>query len=159
MIATVTRWKILKGRNGWIEEKSCEPEMYLILSIYTHCAVCSAAPSSPALCDPTDHRPPGSSVHGIFPRQEYWTGLRFPSPGYLPHPGTEPTTPALAGGVFTSSLRGSPYNGILLSPPGYLPDLRIKPTSHVSCIGRQVLHHQHLGTPLYTLCSYNKHFH
>ena len=94
-----------------------------------------------------------------FPRQEYWTGLRFPSPGYLPHPGTEPTSPALAGGVFTSSLRGSPYNGILLSPPGYLPDLRIKPTSHVSCIGRQVLHHQHLGTPLYTLCSYNKRFH
>ena len=25
-----------------------------------------------------------------FPRQEYWSGLPFPSPGYLPHPGFEP---------------------------------------------------------------------
>ena len=25
-----------------------------------------------------------------FSRQEYWSGLPFPSPGDLPHPGTEP---------------------------------------------------------------------
>ena len=25
-----------------------------------------------------------------FPRQEYWSGLPFPSPGDLPHPGIEP---------------------------------------------------------------------
>ena len=25
-----------------------------------------------------------------FPRQEYWSGLLFPSPGVLPDPGTEP---------------------------------------------------------------------
>ena len=30
-----------------------------------------------------------------FSRQEYWTGLPFPSPGDLPHPGTEPRSPAL----------------------------------------------------------------
>ena len=29
-----------------------------------------------------------------FPRQEYWSGLPFPSPGDLPNPGTEPTSPA-----------------------------------------------------------------
>ena len=29
-----------------------------------------------------------------FPRQEYWSGLSFPSPEDLPHPGTEPTSPA-----------------------------------------------------------------
>ena len=28
--------------------------------------VCSGALSCPALCDPTDYSPPGSSVHGIF---------------------------------------------------------------------------------------------
>ena len=28
-----------------------------------------------------------------FPRQEYWSGLPFPSPGGLPHPGIEPTCP------------------------------------------------------------------
>ena len=28
-------------------------------------------------------------------RQEYWSGLPFPSPGYLPEPGIEPGSPAL----------------------------------------------------------------
>ena len=40
-----------------------------------------------------------------FPRQEYWGGLPFSSPGDLPHPGTEPvslTHPALAGRFFTT---------------------------------------------------------
>ena len=34
------------------------------------------------------------------PRQEYWSGLPRPSPGDLPDPGIEPTSPALAGGFF-----------------------------------------------------------
>ena len=41
-----------------------------------------------------------------FPRQEYWSGLSFPSPGDLPDPGIEPaslTFPALTGGFFTTS--------------------------------------------------------
>ena len=41
-----------------------------------------------------------------FPRQEYWSGLPFPYPGYLPDPGIKPTSlmsPALAGGFFTPS--------------------------------------------------------
>ena len=41
--------------------------------------------------DPMDSSPPGSSVHG-FSRQEYWSGLPFPSPD-LPHPGIEPKSP------------------------------------------------------------------
>ena len=39
-----------------------------------------------------------------LPRQEYWSGLSFPSPRDLPDPGIEPTflvSPALAGGFFT----------------------------------------------------------
>jgi len=35
-----------------------------------------------------------------FSRQEYWSGLPFPSPENLPHPGIKPTSrvsPALAG--------------------------------------------------------------
>ena len=36
-----------------------------------------------------------------FPRQEYWSGLPFPSPGDLPNPGIKPTTPVLTGGFFT----------------------------------------------------------
>ena len=34
-----------------------------------------------------------------FPRQEYWSGLPFPSP--LPNSGIEPRSSALAGGFFT----------------------------------------------------------
>ena len=30
-----------------------------------------------------------------FPRQEYWSGLPFPSPEHLPDPGIEPTFPSL----------------------------------------------------------------
>jgi len=37
---------------------------------------------------------PGSSVHGIL-REEYWSGLPFPSPGDLPNPGIEPWFSAL----------------------------------------------------------------
>ena len=36
-----------------------------------------------------------------FSRQEYWSGLPFPSPGHLSHPGIEPMSPALAGKFFT----------------------------------------------------------
>ena len=37
-----------------------------------------------------------------FPRQEYWRGLPLSSPGDLPNPGIKPTSPALAGGFFTT---------------------------------------------------------
>ena len=37
-----------------------------------------------------------------FSRQDYWSGLPFPSPGELPDPGIEPAPPALAGGFFTT---------------------------------------------------------
>ena len=30
-----------------------------------------------------------------FSRLKYWSGLPFPSPGYLPNPGFEPQSPAL----------------------------------------------------------------
>ena len=43
-----------------------------------------------------------------FPRQEYWSGLPFPSPGALPDSRTEPASPALAGGLFTSEPPGKP---------------------------------------------------
>ena len=36
-----------------------------------------------------------------FSRQEYWSGLPFPSPGNLPNPGIEPGSPALQTDAFT----------------------------------------------------------
>jgi len=41
-----------------------------------------------------------------FSKQEYWSGLSCPPPGYLPDPGIEPASPALAGGFFTSWATG-----------------------------------------------------
>jgi len=39
-----------------------------------------------------EYLPPGSSSMG-FSRQEDWSGLPSPSPGYLPDPGIEPASP------------------------------------------------------------------
>ena len=52
------------------------------------------AQSCPTLCDPMDlayQAPPSME----FSRQEYWSGLPFPSPGDLPELGIEPRSPAL----------------------------------------------------------------
>ena len=43
-----------------------------------------------------------------FPRQEYWNGLPFHSPGYLPNLRNERTSPALASGFFTTKPPGKP---------------------------------------------------
>ena len=43
-----------------------------------------------------------------FPRQEYWSGLSFSSPGDLSNPGIEPISPALADGFFTTEPPGKP---------------------------------------------------
>ena len=44
-----------------------------------------------------------------FSRQEYWSGLPFPTPGDLPDPGIEPRSPALQEDVLPSELPGKPY--------------------------------------------------
>ena len=38
-----------------------------------------------------------------FSWQEYWSGLPFPSPGDLPHPGIEPRSPTLQADALTSA--------------------------------------------------------
>ena len=43
-----------------------------------------------------------------FSRQEYWSGLPFPSPGDLPNPGIEPGSPTLQAGVLPSEPPGKP---------------------------------------------------
>ena len=44
----------------------------------------------------------------VFPRQKYWSGLSFPSPGDLPDPGIKPRSPALQVDCLPSKLPGSP---------------------------------------------------
>ena len=45
-----------------------------------------------------------------FSRQEYWSGLPFPSPGDLPHLGIEPGSPALWADALTSEPPGKHVN-------------------------------------------------
>ena len=61
----------------------------------------------PTLCDPVDCSPPAPPPMG-FSRQEYWSGLPFPSPGDLPNPGIEPRFPALQADTLTSEPPGKP---------------------------------------------------
>ena len=60
------------------------------------------------LCHPMDgslHQAPPSME---FSRQEYWSGLPFPSPGDLPDPGMEPRSPALQADALLSEPPGKP---------------------------------------------------
>ena len=50
-----------------------------------------------------------------FSRQEYWSGLPFPSPGDLPNPGIEPRSPTLQADALTSE------------PPENPKDLNVRP--------------------------------
>ena len=45
-----------------------------------------------------------------FSRQEYWSGLPFPSPGDLPDPGIKPGSPALQADALLSEPLGKPIS-------------------------------------------------
>ena len=67
--------------------------------------MCAYIQSCLTLCDPIDCSPPGSSVHWVL-RQEYWSGLPFPTLGDPSNRGIKATSllsPALTGGFFTTS--------------------------------------------------------
>ena len=72
------------------------PLLLLMLCSHVHARLLQ---SCPALCDPMDCRPPGSSVHGILQaRTLEW--IATCSSGDIPDPGTELVSlmaPALAG--------------------------------------------------------------
>ena len=54
-------------------------------------------------------RPHGLAPSMGFSRQEYWSGLPFPSPGYLPNTGIEPGYPTLEADALTSEPPGKPF--------------------------------------------------
>ena len=47
-----------------------------------------------------------------FSRQEYWSGLPFPSPGDLPDPGIKPGSPALQADALPSEPPGEPQKNL-----------------------------------------------
>ena len=49
-----------------------------------------------------------------FSRQDYWSGLSFPSPRDIPHPGIVPACSALTGIFFTTEPLGKPTGHVIL---------------------------------------------
>ena len=73
------------------------------------CCSCLVTKSHRFFCDTIDYSLPGYYTMSMeFPRQKYWSGLPFSSPGDFPDPGIKPVSPALAGGFFTSEPPGKP---------------------------------------------------
>ena len=64
------------------------------------------AQSCLTLCDPMDCSPTRLLGPWGFSRQEYWSGLPFPSPGDLPDPGIEPGSPSLQADTLPFELPG-----------------------------------------------------
>ena len=69
----------------------------------------------PTLCNPMDCSIQASPSMG-FSRQEYWSGLPFPSPGDLPDSGIEPRSPA----YYRQLLYQLSYQGTLGLWAGYI---------------------------------------
>ena len=92
-----------------------------------------------------------------FSRQDYWSGLPFPSPGNLPDPGIEPWSPALQTDTLLSEPPGKPtreaHQG---SPPGKptresaMP-VHISPSCWASLLFPHSIPSGHPRTPEFTM--------
>ena len=97
-----------------------------------------------------------------FSRQEYWSGLPFPSPGDLPNPGIEARSPALQADAHVQLCdptdcvayqapmsmgfpRQECWSGLPFPSPGGLPDPGTKPASAAWQAGSSPL--SHVGSP------------
>ena len=61
------------------------------------------------LSDPVDCSPPRLLCPWGFSRQEYWSGLPCPLPGYLPNSGIKSRSPSLQADSLLSEPPGKPY--------------------------------------------------
>ena len=103
-----------KNRRSWVSQDPAQPnknffncfqklgEAIVVLD-ESSSHVCSVMSNSARTRDPMVCHLPGSSAHGC-PRQEWWSGLLFPSSGDLLNPGIKPAS-ARAGGFFTAPLQ------------------------------------------------------
>ena len=66
-----------------------------------------------------------------FSRQEYWSGLPFPSPGDLPNPGIQPGSPSLQADALPSEPPGK--QEVLITTP-YTPQTHTHTQFHCSVV-------------------------
>ena len=101
-----TRVSCIPGRrfNLWATRRSLLI-IFFILLLFTQ--------SCPTLCNSMDKGLTGSWQAPLsmgFSRQEYWSGLPFPSPRDLPNPGIEPASPAWQADCLPLSHQGSSWD-------------------------------------------------
>ena len=88
------------------------------------------------VCNPVVFSPPGSSVLGDSPGQEYWSGLPCHPLGDLPKPGMEPRSPALQADSLLSESPGKPILKKKIhyyhSYPAQVPSLLLSPFAKVN---------------------------
>ena len=106
----IARWDGSKNSNGeswrkapWFQATAQSPRVALLCE----CLVCCCCLVAKLCLTPWTiaHQAPVSMG---FSRQEYWSGLPFPSPGDLPEPGVEPASSVLVGRFFTVEAPGKP---------------------------------------------------
>ena len=72
------------AKKHWEKRTKLEISFFLPSNYFTSSYECSVTQLCPTLCNPKDCSPQSSSMG--FSRQEYQSGLPFPSPGDIPHP-------------------------------------------------------------------------
>ena len=82
--ARILGWVAVPFSRGSSQPRDQTQVSHIAGGLFTSWAIKKAAAakslqSCPTLCDPIDGSPPGSPSLG-FSRQEYWSGLPFPSP-------------------------------------------------------------------------------
>ena len=101
---------------------------------------CVCAQSCPGLCDPMDSIACQALLFMELSRQEYWSGLPSPSPGYLPNLGIKLmslASPAFSGRFFTTESTGKPLWDMVeaiqsrCTTPGQWSEKRIVTTAKV----------------------------
>ena len=96
----------VKHRNKPFSHGSVNKTNEKLLELFLYICACSVKQLCLLL---VAHESPLSLV---FPRQEDWSRLPFPTAWDLPRPGTKPVSfasPALAGGFFTTAPPGEPF--------------------------------------------------
>ena len=92
---------------GWaLSNLGTQVSFILLLCCTTH--ACSVTQLCPLFETPWTRAHLGP-LSMEFSRQEYWSGLPFPSLGDLSDPGMEHMSPALAGKFFTTESPGKPH--------------------------------------------------
>ena len=93
-VTTMSRWRLKDGEPFFSHRVFVVNEWMLVVAIWWHDTPVylhtKLLPSCLPLCNPVDCSQ--ASLFVGFSRQEYWSGLPFPSPGHLLDSGSEPVS-------------------------------------------------------------------